>query len=74
MFKDREDAGRSLGAASVIVAVPVASPRVSGPVSGLTDQLIILEKPPHFRAVAQIYENWFDLSDQEVTDILDGLR
>ena len=65
---------RNLGAAFVIVAVPVASPRASEFISGMTDQFIVLEKPSNFHAVARFYENWFDLSDRDVANILDGIR
>jgi predicted phosphoribosyltransferase len=58
------------GAGSVVVAVPVAGPRVKRAFEALVDDLVVLESPPFFRAVAQVYENWYDVSDQEVLDIM----
>jgi len=34
------------------------------------DDLIVLEIPAYFRAVAQAYERWYDVSDEEVLDLL----
>jgi putative phosphoribosyl transferase len=54
----------------VIVAAPVAGPSVVAELSGLADKVIVLEKPVLFRAVAQAYANWYDVSDAEVLDIM----
>ena len=35
----------------------------------IADEVIILEIPTDFRAVAQVYENWYDVSDEEVLEI-----
>jgi len=57
-------------AKEIIVATPVAGREVVEKIETLVDVMIILEMPIYFRAVAQIYENWYDVSDEEVIDIL----
>lgn len=54
----------------IIVAVPVAGTRVVKEISKLVDDIVVLEQPTDFRAVAQVYENWHDVSDEEVLNIL----
>jgi len=58
------------GAGEIVVAVPVTGAQVEREISGLADEVVVLETPPNFRAVAQVYENWHDVSDFEVIDIL----
>ena len=61
---------RNEKAGKVVVAVPVTGARVKQEMADLADEFIVLETPPNFRAVAQVYENWHDVSDQEVINIL----
>jgi predicted phosphoribosyltransferase len=61
-------------AGRIVVAVPVASPRVAPEIEQLVDDLIVLETPPSFRAVAQVYEHWHDVSDEEVLEIMETWR
>jgi putative phosphoribosyl transferase len=56
--------------AKIIVAAPVAGQSIAADFTKLVDWVVILEKPPFFRAVAQVYEDWYDLSDEEVVHIL----
>ncbi len=65
---------RNRRAASVVVAAPVASPSIAGEFEKLADDVVILETPVMFRAVAQAYENWYDVSDEEVIRIMDEYR
>lgn len=65
---------RKQEAARIVVAVPVAGPRVIGEFERLTDDLIVLETPPFFRAVAEVYENWYDVPDAEVLGIMEKWR
>jgi predicted phosphoribosyltransferase len=60
------------GAARVVSAVPVAGRQAERTVRRLADQLVVLEQPPDFRAVAQVYRNWYDVSDQEVLELLES--
>jgi putative phosphoribosyl transferase len=61
---------RNKEAGKIVVATPVAGERVARQIVALVDELIILEMPSYFRAVAQVYRNWYDVSDQEVLQIL----
>jgi predicted phosphoribosyltransferase len=60
-----QDAGK------IVVAVPVADRRVAAELAAEVDELVVLEKPERFRAVAQVYETWYDVPDSEVTAIMD---
>jgi len=61
-------------AKNIIVAVPVASARAIEKFSQMADEVIVLESPDDFHAVAQVYENWYDVSDEEVMDLLRKMR
>lgn len=54
----------------VIVAVPVAGEETVEKIKKLADEIICLFVPKPFYAVAQAYENWYDVSDQEVIKVL----
>jgi putative phosphoribosyl transferase len=62
---------RAHGATKVIVAVPVASPDAAARLAGDADEFVALAMPEGFQAVGQFYENFSQVSDQEVLDILD---
>jgi predicted phosphoribosyltransferase len=62
------------GAGRIVVAVPVCGERTATELEALVDGIIVLEQPRFFRAVAQVYENWCDVSDREVVRIMDGWR
>ena len=57
---------------SLIVTAPVSSPEVGRALdkNNAVDDAVILERPQFFRAVAQVYENWRDIPDHEVLDIM----
>jgi putative phosphoribosyl transferase len=57
-------------AGKIIVAVPVAGAEVAGELAKLADELVVLETPAYFYAVAQVYENWYDVPDEEVLEII----
>ncbi len=57
-------------ARKIIVAVPVAGSRVAEEIARLVDEIVVLEKPEFFQAVAQVYINWYDVKDSEVINIL----
>lgn len=38
----------------------------------IVDEIVILEKPVFFQAVAQVYKNWHDVTDSEVIEILNS--
>lgn len=57
-------------ASKIVVAVPVAGREVAEMIRKKVDNLVVLEIPRYFRAVAEAYENWYDVSDEEVLDLL----
>jgi len=73
---------RHRNAGRIVVAVPVASPdvaeriepkRMGGKTQG-PDEIVVLEQPRFFRAVAQVYEHWYDVPDSEVTALMERWR
>lgn len=63
---------RNKGAGQIVVAVPVTGEHVKNEIADQADDIIVLETPPNFRAVAQVYEKWHDVSDDEVIHILEN--
>lgn len=61
---------KNKNAAKVVVAVPVAGREVADEIAGIVDELVVLEVPPFFQAVAQVYRNWYDVGDEEVLEIM----
>ena len=71
MFKNRKEAGQKLGEALkkykghdvVVLAIPRG-----GVIVGC--EVVILETPHNFMAVAEVYEDWYDVPDVEVIEIM----
>lgn len=61
---------RHLGARRVVVAVPVGSPEAYGMLAAEADQVVCARRPPDFGAVSRYYDDFHDVSDDEVTDAL----
>ena len=61
-------------AARIVAAVPVAGRGVAQEIREMADEAVILEIPESFRAVAQVYVNWRDLTDEEVLAVLNRWR
>jgi predicted phosphoribosyltransferase len=61
-------------AVKVVVASPVAGPPAVSSLTGVVDEIVVLEQPEFFRAVAQVYRNWYDVPDQEVIEVLQKSR
>lgn len=61
---------RHLGTARVVVAVPVGSREAYEMLATEADQVVILEAPPDFMAVGAYYEDFHEVSDDEVTRAL----
>ncbi len=57
-------------AKKIIVASPVSGVETAEQLKSMVDEVVILEKPQFFQAVAQVYQNWYDVSDEEVIEIL----
>lgn len=58
------------GAGRVVVGSPVSGRGTPRELLRLADEVVVLETPFFFRAVAEVYENWYDVSDEEVLEIL----
>lgn len=60
------------GVGEIVVAAPVASPEVAHAINQIDSvkEAIIPLKPKFFHAVAQVYENWYDVPDHEVLDLM----
>lgn len=56
--------------AKIVVAAPISGENAARLVGEVADELVLLEKPAIFRAVAQGYENWYDVPDEEVLGIV----
>ncbi len=65
---------RNAKAQKIVVAVPVAGAEVAEELAQMADELVVLETPPLFYAVAQVYENWYDVSDEEVLEIMERAK
>jgi putative phosphoribosyl transferase len=61
---------KNRNAGKIVVAVPVAGERAIREIRPLVDEMVVLESPPFFRAVAQVYERWYDVSDGEVLELV----
>ena len=64
------DLCRKRRAGKVVVAVPVAGEKTVRVFSQTADDFVVLESPFPFYAVAQAYRDWYDVSDEEVLEIL----
>lgn len=65
-------AARALGAARVLVAVPVASPEALDELRAEADEVVCLQAPARFVAVGRWYEDFPQLGDAEVGALLAG--
>ncbi|MEJ2315154.1 MAG: phosphoribosyltransferase family protein, partial [Nitrospirota bacterium] len=62
---------RNRKAGRVVAAAPVTGARTASEVGKLADEVVVVETPAHFYAVAQVYENWYDVPDEEVVEIME---
>lgn len=62
---------RASGATRVVVAVPVAAPSSLRELQAEADEVVCLDTPVEFFAVGQAYQNFEQVSDEEVVSILD---
>jgi putative phosphoribosyl transferase len=58
-------------AGKIVVAVPVSGKSAASEIGGMVDEIVVLEMPLFFQAVAQVYTSWYDVQDSEVIEILD---
>jgi putative phosphoribosyl transferase len=64
------ETARSLGAARIVLAVPVAPPETVAALEGVFDDVIALETPVDFGAVGRWYDDFRATSDEEVRTCL----
>ena len=57
-------------AQKIIAASPVSGEGMEKELADIVDEAVILEKPPFFRAVAQGYQDWHEVSDEEVVELI----
>ena len=65
---------RALGAAKVLLAVPVAPQGADVAMRGDADEVICLEMPERFLAIGEWYEDFAQTSDEEVVALLRAAR
>ncbi|HET9443586.1 MAG TPA: phosphoribosyltransferase, partial [Acidimicrobiales bacterium] len=65
---------RAHGAARVVLAVPVAPPGWAARFAGDADERVAVETPSPFFAIGQFYDDFSQISDQEVVDRLERAR
>ncbi len=61
---------KNMGADRVIIASPVAPPEVVTKLKKVADEVVLLQTPPDFMAVGQFYQDFHQLSDDEVIELL----
>lgn len=61
---------RARGPRELVVAVPVAAPERAAEVRAACDELVCLHEPPWFWAIGQFYEDFRQVEDDEVVDLL----
>jgi len=61
---------RNKQAGRIVAAVPVADRATAESIAAAADEVLVLEMPRWFRAVAQVYRHWHDVPDSEVTALL----
>ncbi|MGW1679678.1 phosphoribosyltransferase [Saccharopolyspora sp. NPDC002376] len=62
---------RAQGAARLVLAMPVAPPNVLEQLRESVDELVCLEAPEDFRAIAEWYADFPHTSDADVAELLD---
>ena len=61
---------RAADPAQVIVAVPVGPPSACNQLAGEADDVVCATMPPSFEAVGQVFEDFHQVTDEEVREIL----
>lgn len=62
---------RNKKAGKIIVAAPVASADKVREFETIADEVVVLETPPSFHSVSQVYEVFYNLPDEEVLALLE---
>jgi len=62
---------RNQNAKKIIVVVPVSGIDTFNEMKKIADEIYVLEIPYNFMAVAQVYLNWHDATDEEVIELME---
>lgn len=65
---------RARGASRVVLAVPVGSPSAVRSLAEVADEVVCLELPQPFVAVGQCYDDFTQVTDTEVVELLEAAR
>ncbi|MFJ3231938.1 phosphoribosyltransferase [Streptomyces sp. NPDC086787] len=65
---------RRAAPARVVLAVPVGAPQALALLGGEADDVVCLHRPYDFAAVGQWYDDFAQLTDEDVLDVLDAVR
>jgi predicted phosphoribosyltransferase len=65
---------RTLGVGRIVFAIPVAPPDTADLLRGMVDELVVLDTPVPFWAVGAFYEDFRQVSDDEVVELLSRAR
>ncbi|GAB3443414.1 phosphoribosyltransferase family protein [Streptomonospora sediminis] len=63
---------REQGPGSLTLAVPVCSPDAAGALGDVCDRVVCVHSPPQFQAVSLWYQDFPQIDDAEVQDLLRG--
>jgi predicted phosphoribosyltransferase len=63
---------RQMKPARIVIAVPVAPPSTCNRLQFEVDELVCLEMPEPFYGVGQFYDDFAQVSDEEVRELLDS--
>lgn len=67
-------AARANGPRRIVVAIPVAAPSVAAAMRRRCDALVVVETPQPFHAVGEWYDDFHQVSDDEVRELLARAR
>jgi predicted phosphoribosyltransferase len=65
---------KNRGARKIIVGCPVTGVHTAREIEMMADEMLVLETPRFFHAVAEVYMKWYDVSDEEVLGIMSRWR
>ena len=63
---------RAMGPARIVVAVPVGARESCARMAALADEVVCAQMPERFAAVGQLYADFSETSDEEVSALLSG--
>jgi len=61
---------RALQPARIVVAVPVGSDEACARLAAVADEVVCVSRPAHFRAVGDAYDDFEQIDDNEVRDLM----